>query len=143
MQKRFKSLIFRQIKMSPYSHFTFIAPFLGKNFNFNPKTMNQIFNIQKLSPLTRLIVKANLYWTILVVLSLSIYLSSSPDNLEAAGFLLIFASLPSSMLLALFPTSLPDLTQIILVILLGYLQWNLIAFVLGMKLTKKRKSSNH
>ncbi len=94
-------------------------------------------NIKKISPTVWLIIAANIWWTLLVALSVSIYFSSSHDNVEGAGFLLLFLGLPSSMLLYFFKV--PVEMQIVLMAVFGYLQWNVVALLLGLIIKKSSK----
>jgi hypothetical protein len=69
-----------------------------------------------------------LIWTCFVVFAWGIY-PIKPEGWEAAGFMLLFLGLPGSLVLNFY--SGPVLMQILLLSLIGYLQWPLVGFVAG------------
>ncbi|MFH1691450.1 MAG: hypothetical protein ABIC68_02605 [Candidatus Omnitrophota bacterium] len=75
------------------------------------------------------LVAANIWWLLIVLLAWTIYLSSSVDNFEGAGFLLAFMGLPASMLVSFFDMSVKG--QMLLMVVFGFLQWNLVAYLIG------------
>ncbi len=93
----------------------------------------------KLKTSTWIIIAANVWWTGIVVLSMLILFSSSYDSMEGAGFLLVFAGLPSSMLVMLFPQGISVGMQMFLMAIFGYMQYNLAALLLGLIIGKSSK----
>lgn len=75
------------------------------------------------------VIAANVWWLIVVLLAYAVYFSSSMDNVEAAGFLLAFLGLPTTMLVSFFDVSVR--AQMLLMVFFGFLQWNLFGFLTG------------
>jgi TM2 domain-containing membrane protein YozV len=65
------------------------------------------------------------------------------EGWEAAGFLLLFFGLPSSMLLNFYNG--PVIMQILLLSVFGYLQWPLFGLIIGtvVWVRKKKRSAGH
>lgn len=93
------------------------------------KSDNHKMRIKKIPLFLWFLVAANIWWTIIVLLAYAIYFSSSPDRVEGAGFLLAFMGLPSSMLVSFFDVSVQ--IQMFLMLVFGFLQWNLVAYLIG------------
>jgi hypothetical protein len=95
--------------------------------------------LKKISPTTWIIIAANVWWSLIVALSTMIYFSSSYDNVEGSGFLLLFAGLPSSMMLYFFNVSVE--MQIVLMAIFGYIQWNIIGLIAASIIKKIAKNN--
>ena len=95
--------------------------------------------LKNIPPFVWIIIVANLYWSSVVALSTLIYFSSSHDSMEGAGFLLVFAGLPSSMLVALFPQNISVGMQMFLMVLFGYMQWNILGLLVSIFFNKISK----
>ena len=84
-----------------------------------------------------------LMWSCAVVFAWGIY-PIKPEGFEGAGFLLLFLGLPSSILLSSYNG--PVIMQVLLLSLLGYLQWPLLGLIVGSiiraRKRKKKKASS-
>ncbi|MCD4796889.1 MAG: hypothetical protein K8R49_06970 [Candidatus Cloacimonetes bacterium] len=83
-----------------------------------------------------ILVAVNVYWTLIVLLSIFLYISPTPDNMEGMGFVLMFAGLPSSMLISLFSQDISTGMQIFWMILFGYIQFNVIGSIVLLMIRK-------
>jgi hypothetical protein len=95
-------------------------------------------NLRKYSKSTLGLIIGALAWTFIVILAWSIY-PIKPEGWEAAGFMLLFLGLPSSMLLNFYDGSV--FMQVLLMSIFGYLQWPLIGFIIGKVFCNKSKKT--